>query len=169
MIFNDRLPVGSQTRPAALTCGFVRDNPSGDGEDPAMSASLVYLLLRQILQMLTELARDGGAKEVELLVLRHQVAVLRRQVHRPELRPDDRVVLAALSRLLPRARWAAFFATPATLLRWHRQLLARHWTYPTPGPAGQQSTGRSAAMLLRHARRSVGRRPGLGPWNTALT
>jgi hypothetical protein len=50
-----------------------------------MSASLVYLLLRQILQMLTQLARDGGAKDVELLVLRHQVAVLRRQVHRPEL------------------------------------------------------------------------------------
>jgi hypothetical protein len=50
----------------------------------AMSASLVYLLLRQILQMLTQLARDGGAKDVEILVLRHQVAVLRRQVHRPE-------------------------------------------------------------------------------------
>jgi putative transposase len=102
-----------------------------------MSAALVYLLIRQVLQMLTQLARDGGAKDVELLVLRHQVAVLRRQVHRPELRPDDRVVLAALSRLLPWARWSAFFVTPATLLRWHRQLLARHWTYPTPGPAGQ--------------------------------
>jgi hypothetical protein len=66
-----------------------------------MSASLVYLLLRQILQMLTQLARDGGAKDIELLVLRHQVAVLRRQVHRPDLQPADRVVLAALSRLLP--------------------------------------------------------------------
>src|SRR5436190_23917261 len=58
-----------------------------------MSASLVYLLLRQVLQMLTQLARDGGAKDVELLVLRHQVAVLRRQVHRPDLQPADRVVL----------------------------------------------------------------------------
>ncbi len=66
-----------------------------------MSASLVYLVLRQVLQMLTQLARDGGAKDVELLVLRHQVAVLRRQVHRPDLRPADRVVLAALSRLPP--------------------------------------------------------------------
>jgi hypothetical protein len=65
-----------------------------------VSASLVYLLLRQILQMLTQLARDGGAKDVELLVLRHQVAVLRRQVYRPDLQPTDRVVLAALSRLL---------------------------------------------------------------------
>src|SRR5581483_6543920 len=95
-----------------------------------MSASLVYLLLRQVLRMLTQLARDGGAKDVELLVLRHEVAVLRRQVHRPDLQPADRVVLAALSRLLPRHHWSAFFVTPATLLRWHRQLIARHWTYP---------------------------------------
>jgi transposase InsO family protein len=96
----------------------------------AVSASLVYLLLRQVLQMLTQLARDRGAKDVELLVLRHQVAVLRRQVHRPALEPADRVVLAAFSRLLPRPRWSAFFVTPATLLRWHRELIARHWTYP---------------------------------------
>jgi hypothetical protein len=66
----------------------------------AVTASLVYQLMRQVLQMLTQLARDGGAKDVEILVLRHQVAVLRRQVHRPELEPADRVVLAVLSRLL---------------------------------------------------------------------
>jgi putative transposase len=100
-----------------------------------MSVSLVYLLLRQVLRMLTQLSRDDGAKDVELLVLRHQVAVLRRQVSRPDLEPTDRVVLAALSRLLPRARWPIFLVTPATLLRWHRQLIARHWTYrhATPG------------------------------------
>lgn len=116
-----------------------------------MSVSLVYVLLRQILQMLTQLARDDGAKDVELLVLRHQVAVLRRQVHRPELRPEDRFVLAALSRLLPRERWAAFFVTPATLLRWHRELLARYWTYPhRPGrpPTDPQLRG----LILRLAR-----------------
>src|SRR5438093_625266 len=61
----------------------------------AMSASLVHLLLRQVLRMLTQLARDAGAKDVELLALRHQVAVLRRQVHRPALESADRVVLAA--------------------------------------------------------------------------
>src|SRR5256886_16954752 len=100
-----------------------------------MSASLVYLLLRQVLQMLAQLARDGGAKDVELLVLRHQVAVLRRQVHRPDLEPADRVVLAALSRLLPRPRWAAFFVPPAPLPPWHPQLIARQRPYPTTGPA----------------------------------
>ena len=97
---------------------------------PVISVSLVYLLLRQVLRMLTQLAREDGAKDVELLVLRHQVAVLRRQVHRPRREPADQVVLAALSRLLPRARWPVFFVTPATLLRWHRELIARRWTYP---------------------------------------
>src|SRR5438874_13775925 len=110
-----------------------------------MSVSLVSLLLRQVLQMLTHLARDGGAKDVELLVLRQQVAVLRRQVPRPRLQPADRVVLAALSRLLSRTRWPVFFVTPATLLRWHRELIARHWTYPHARPAGHRSASRSAS------------------------
>src|SRR5947207_15529164 len=116
-----------------------------------MSASLVYLLLRQVLQMLTQLARDGGAKDVELLVLRHQIAVLRRQVHRPDLQPADRVVLAALSRLLPRPRWTAFFVTPATLLRWHRQLIARRWTYPHRRPGRPSVRAEIRALVLRLA------------------
>jgi hypothetical protein len=116
-----------------------------------MSASLVYLLLRQVLQMLSQLAREDGAKDVEILVLRHQVAVLRRQVHRPALQPSDRVVLAALSRLLPRARWSAFFVTPATLLRWHRQLLARHWTYPHARPGRPPVDTQVRDLVLRLA------------------
>jgi hypothetical protein len=109
-----------------------------------MSASLVYVVLRHVLQMLTQLARDDGAKDVELLVLRHQVAVLRRQVARPKLEPADRVVLAALSRLLPRSRWPIFFVTPATLLRWHRRLCSSNgstccssWNWQ---PAGSTSS-----------------------------
>ena len=116
-----------------------------------MTASLVYLLLRQVLQMLTQLAREGGAKDVELLVLRHQVAVLRRQVHRPDLQPADRVVLAALSRLLPRPRWTAFIVTPATLLRWHRQLIARHWTYPRARPGRPPVDRQVRELVLRLA------------------
>jgi putative transposase len=116
-----------------------------------MSASLVYLLLRQVEQMLTQLARDGGAKDVELLVLRHQVAVLRRQVHRPALQPADRVVLAVLSRLLPRARWSMFFVTLATLLRWHRELVARRWTYPHARPSRPPVDVQVRELVLRLA------------------
>src|SRR3954447_16106849 len=95
-----------------------------------VNASLVYLLLRQVLQMLTQLARDGGAKDVELLVLRHQVAVLRRQVHRPALEPADRVVLAALSPLLPRR----YLSSGGGL---------RSWRYGRMGPSAYaRGTGR---------------------------
>jgi hypothetical protein len=116
-----------------------------------MSASLVYLLLRQVLQMLTQLARDDGAKDVEILVLRHQVAVLRRQVPRPKLQPTNRVLLAALSRLLPRPRWPIFIVTPATLLRWHRQLIARHWTYPHRRPGRPPVARQIRDLVLRLA------------------
>jgi hypothetical protein len=117
----------------------------------AMSASLVYLLLRQVLQMLSQLARDGGAKDVEILVLRHQVAVPRRQVHRPDLQPADRVVLAVLARLLPRPRWSTFFVTPATLLRWHRELVTRHWTYPHARPGRPPADKQVRDLVLRLA------------------
>jgi putative transposase len=66
-----------------------------------MTTSLVYLLLRQVLQMLTQIARDGGAKDVEILVLRHEVALPRRQVNRLDLQPADQVIIAVLSLLPP--------------------------------------------------------------------
>jgi len=91
--------------------------------------SLGYLALRCLLQLVLLRQRSEGFKELEIVVLRHELSVLRRQSGRPQLRPSDRLFLAAASRLLPRTCWRSFMVTPATLLRWHRQLVARRWTY----------------------------------------
>jgi putative transposase len=90
---------------------------------------LTYLMLCRTIQLLAPLARGDAAKDLELLVLRYQLAVLRRQVPRPRLEPTDRALLAAISRALPRARWSCFLVKPETLLRWHRRLVAGAWTY----------------------------------------
>ena len=78
--------------------------------------------------------------------------MLRRQVRRPDLEPADRAVLAGLSRLLPRVRWAAFFVSPGTLLRWHRTLIARRWTYPRRRPGRPPVTTQVRELVLRLAR-----------------
>jgi putative transposase len=95
-----------------------------------MTLRLLYLLFCQVLRWLALLARSTATKDVELLMLRHEVAVLRRQVTRPRLDWADRAVLAGLARLLPRLAWRGVFVQPATLLRWHRELVRRRWTYP---------------------------------------
>jgi hypothetical protein len=89
---------------------------------------------------------------VEIAVLRHQLAVLRRQVPRPRYTPADRMLLGALARLLPRDRWAAFLVTPSTLLRWHRELIARRWTYPRTGRGQRGLDEEVVALVVRLAR-----------------
>jgi len=92
--------------------------------------SVAYLLVRNVLGCLLVLTRREASKDTELLVLRHENAVLRRQIGRARYQPADRLWLAALSRLIPRHRWGDVFAvTPATLLAWHRRLVARKWDY----------------------------------------
>jgi putative transposase len=91
---------------------------------------LLYLIFRQLVAWLGLLARSSRSKNAEILVLRHEVAVLRRQVSRPRLCWADRAVFAAMARLLSQTCRLHRIVTPATLLRWHRDLVRRHWTQP---------------------------------------
>ena len=113
--------------------------------------SLGYLALRCLLQVALLRSRSDSSTELEIVVLRHELAVLRRQVGRPQLRPSDRLLLAAVSRLLPRSRWSSFLVTPNTLLRWHRRLVARRWSYA--GRTGRPPVGGEIReLVLRLAR-----------------
>jgi hypothetical protein len=107
--------------------------------------SLGYLALRVLLQIALLRPRSEAFKDLEIVVLRRELSVLRRQVGRPPLRPSDWILLAAASRLLPRSRWSSFVVTPATLLRWHRRLVARRWTYA--GQADRRSAARFASSF----------------------
>lgn len=98
-------------------------------------------------QLLAMLAHADAAKDLEILVLRHQLIVLRRQIPRPRLEPADRALLAAVSCVLPRARWWCFLVKPETLLRWHRRLVAGTWTYPHRRP-GRPPLAREVEQLI---------------------
>jgi putative transposase len=93
--------------------------------------SFLYLALRRLIELLALHPRSAEYKELEIVVLRHHPAILRRQVARPTLEPADRAFLAAASRLLPRWRWSSLFVTPETLPLWHRRLARENprWGY----------------------------------------
>jgi putative transposase len=112
----------------------------------------MYIVVCRLLELLVLLSRRDRAKEFEILVLRHELSILRRQVGRPRFEAHDRVLLAAFSRMLPRRSWTAFSVRPETLLAWHRRLIARRWTYPHRRP-GRPSISRDVRKLtLRLAR-----------------
>jgi transposase len=116
----------------------------------------LYWVLRRLLELLVLRIRSEREKEIEILVLRHQLHVLERQVGRPQLRPADRALLAAFSRALPRRAWASFLVTPATLLRWHRELVARRWTYPHRRQGRPATSVDVRELVLRLARENPG-------------
>jgi putative transposase len=117
--------------------------------------SALYVVVGRLLELLVLFARRDRAKELEILVLRHELSVLRRQAGRPRFEPHDRLLLAALSRLLPRRNWEVFLVRPETLLRWHRRLVTRRWTYPHRRP-GRPPLGREVReLVLRLARENT--------------
>jgi len=113
--------------------------------------TLAFLVLRQVLGLVGR-GQSPDAKDVEIAVLRHQLAVLHRQIVRPRYTPADRMILASLAKLLPRERWPIFLVTPATLLRWHRELIRRRWTYPATGRNCRTLDPEVVDLVLRLAR-----------------
>src|SRR5205814_9959616 len=93
-----------------------------------------YWVVRRLFELLILFGRSERAKEIEILVLRHELQLLRRQVGRSRLRSADRALLAALSQLLPQAQRRSFLVQPSTLLRWHPELVRRRWTYERRPP-----------------------------------
>jgi hypothetical protein len=117
-----------------------------------VALGLVYLMLVRVLSWLALHARSDVDKDVEILILRHEVTVLRRTHPRPALTWPDRAMLSALSRLLPTPLRQLRLVTPRTLLRWHAQLVTRHWTYPHRQPGRPPTPSPIRDLVLRMAR-----------------
>jgi putative transposase len=123
-----------------------------------MSMRLSYLAVLRVLGWLALLARSDRAKDAEILILRHQVAVLQRQVKRPRLSWADRAVLAALARLLPggQLRQLRLIVSPRTILRWHASLVRQRWAYPRRTPGRPRTAQAIRALVLEMARDNTG-------------
>ena len=117
-----------------------------------MALSLLYRLFRRALEAVPVLWSDAAAKDAEILVLRHQLAVLRRQVARPRLTWSDRALISMLASLVPRERWGSFLITPQTILGWHRSLVRKRWTYPPRRPGRPGLAPESMELIWRLAK-----------------
>jgi putative transposase len=133
-------------------------------------ALFVYLVACRLFALVVLCFRSSGSKELEIVVLRHELSILRRQAKRPQLRETDRVLLSALSRVLPRRSWSVFVVSPRTLLRWHHRLVARRWTYACARIGRPRVGNEVEELVVRFARenpswgykRIVGELAGLG-------
>ena len=119
--------------------------------DHSMALRLLYLIALRVFDWIALLARPQTSKDVEILVLRHQLAVLRRQVTTPRPPWADRAILSAPARLLPRKRRHHLFVTPRTLLRWYADLVKQRWTYPKRGPGRPPARPTIRTLILRLA------------------
>ncbi len=117
-----------------------------------MLLAVLYFIFRLVLRIAPE--GDAREREAEILVLRHQLAVLRRSAERPKLRRADRMLLAAFSRLVPRKRWSCFVVSPQTILRWHRELVARKWTYKHKKTGRPPLDPELVALIIQMARKN---------------
>jgi putative transposase len=116
-----------------------------------MAVKLIYQMFTTLLSWLVLHTRSNTANEIEILVLRHQLAVLQRRTPRPRISWSDRAVIAILARLLPARHRYGFLFTPATILRWHRQLVRRRWTTPYTRPGRPAIPGGVRALIVRLA------------------
>jgi putative transposase len=110
--------------------------------------ALIYAVVVRLLSLMVVRGRGEASKDIELVLLRHEISVLRRQLPRPRLEVADRLIMAAFARHLPRSLWNFRIVSPSTLLRWHRELLARTWTYPHQETAPGRPPTRAAVRLL---------------------
>ena len=114
---------------------------------------LLYLVARALARLVVDPCHDDDSKDLEILVLRHELRVLRRKTGPPKLRAIDRVLLAVASRAIRRDRWSCFMVTPATLVRWHRELVRKKWTYGKTGRPGRPPIDPEVReLILRLAR-----------------
>jgi putative transposase len=114
--------------------------------------SSLYVVVRLLLELVVLIARRDRVKELEILALRRELSILRRQVGQPRFEPRDRLLLAALSRVLPRRSWNTFVVRPETLMRWHRRLVACSWTCRHRRPGRPPISREVREQILRLAR-----------------